>query len=66
MTADLHHSVVVNDEEQYSIWPSHREPPAGWRRVGEPATREDCLAYIERHWTDITPRSVREGRNSRE
>lgn len=51
--------VVVNDEEQYSIWPDGREIPAGWQPVGEPRPREECLAHIERVWTDMRPKSVR-------
>jgi MbtH protein len=51
--------VVVNDEEQYSIWPAHKSPPAGWRGVGHEGTREVCLAYIEEVWTDMRPLSVR-------
>jgi MbtH protein len=51
--------VVVNDEEQYSIWPEGRELPAGWRGEGAAGTREECLAHIDLVWTDITPRSVR-------
>jgi MbtH protein len=52
--------VVINDEEQYSIWPSNREVPKGWQPVGEARSREDCLAYIEQTWTDMRPKSVRE------
>lgn len=50
---------VVNDEEQYSIWPSGKEPPAGWRIAGEAASEQDCLAYIEEVWTDMRPLSLR-------
>lgn len=60
MTApDIEYQVVVNDEEQHSIWPAHRTPPAGWRPLGMRGSREDCLAHIDRVWTDITPLSVR-------
>lgn len=52
--------VVVNDEEQYSIWPAHRALPDGWHDVGVSGTREECLAHIERVWTDMRPRSLRE------
>ncbi|MEU5709891.1 MbtH family protein [Streptomyces eurythermus] len=52
--------VVVNDEEQYSIWAAGSPPPDGWYREGTTGTRQDCLNHIERVWTDITPRSVRE------
>jgi uncharacterized protein YbdZ (MbtH family) len=55
---DLFH-VVVNDEEQYSIWPTYHEVPLGWRTSGAPASREKCLLRIEDEWTDMTPRSVR-------
>jgi MbtH protein len=51
--------VVVNAEEQYSIWPSHTEPPAGWRREGTSGSKEFCLAHIETVWTDMRPLSVR-------
>ncbi|MCX2969318.1 MULTISPECIES: MbtH family protein [Streptomyces] len=53
------HNVVVNDEEQYSIWPADREVPLGWHVVGEPRPEAECLAYIEEHWTDLRPRSAR-------
>ncbi len=52
--------VVVNDEEQYSIWPAERENPPGWRDAGQTGTKAECLAYIERVWTDMRPRSLRE------
>ncbi|MGP3978845.1 MbtH family protein [Streptomyces sp. 8N114] len=51
--------VVVNDEEQYSIWPKERDVPAGWSGVGVEGDKASCLAHIERVWTDITPLSVR-------
>jgi MbtH protein len=51
--------VVVNDEEQHSIWPSGLDVPAGWTTVGDPGPRATCLATIERCWTDIRPRSLR-------
>ena len=51
--------VVVNDEEQYSIWPEWRELPAGWRDAGKVGSKEECLAYVEEVWTDMRPLSVR-------
>lgn len=51
--------VVVNDEEQYSIWPARREIPIGWQGVGTARSREECLSHIEEVWTDMTPKSVR-------
>lgn len=52
--------VVVNDEEQYSIWPAHRDVPNGWQAIGAARSREECLNYIEEVWTDMRPKSVRE------
>lgn len=51
--------VVRNHEEQYSIWPADRENAPGWHDAGPSGTREDCLAYIERVWTDMRPLSLR-------
>ncbi|MFF4776940.1 MbtH family protein [Microtetraspora fusca] len=51
--------VVVNDEEQYSVWWSDREPPAGWTATGFEGTREECLDHIDTVWTDMRPLSVR-------
>jgi MbtH protein len=53
------HVVVVNDEEQYSLWPAHRALPPGWFRVGEPTSRPDGLARIAELWTDLRPASLR-------
>ncbi|WP_331744485.1 MbtH family protein [Streptomyces mirabilis] len=52
--------VLVNDEEQHSLWPTFAEVPAGWRSVFGPDTRARCLEYVEEHWTDMRPRSLRE------
>ncbi|WP_447008004.1 MbtH family protein [Saccharothrix isguenensis] len=52
--------VVVNDEEQYSIWDAARPLPSGWTAVGDPAPKAECLETIERLWTDLRPKSVRE------
>jgi len=52
--------VVLNDEEQYSIWFVDRELPAGWRANGFEGSRTECLDHIGQIWTDMRPRSVRE------
>ncbi len=52
--------VVVNDEEQYSIWPAGRALPPGWREAGFSGGKQECLDYIDRVWTDMRPRSLRE------
>jgi MbtH protein len=51
--------VVLNDEEQYSIWPADRPNPPGWREAGMEGPKAACLDYIEQHWTDMRPRSLR-------
>jgi MbtH protein len=53
------YTVVINHEEQYSIWPADREIPAGWRAVGVTGPKADCLAYIGKVWTDMRPLSLR-------
>lgn len=52
--------VVVNGEEQHSLWPVFAEAPAGWRVVFGAATRAQCLEYVEQNWTDMRPRTLRE------
>ena len=56
---DTIYRVVVNHEEQYSIWPADRECPLGWRDGGRTGSKEECLAYIESVWTDMRPLSLR-------
>jgi MbtH protein len=51
--------VVTNHEEQYSIWPLHRELPSGWNDAGKQGTRDECLEHIESVWTDMRPLSLR-------
>lgn len=53
------YKVVVNYEEQYSIWPASRENPLGWNDVGKSGTKDECLAYIKEVWTDMRPLSLR-------
>lgn len=53
------YKVVVNHEEQYSIWPTDRELPLGWSDAGKSGTKAECLAYIEEVWRDLRPLSLR-------
>lgn len=53
------YKVVVNHEEQYSIWFADRDAPAGWREVGKRGTKAECLAHIKEVWTDMRPLSLR-------
>lgn len=50
--------VLVNDENQHSLWPSFVDVPAGWRVVHPEDSRQACLEYIEANWTDLRPRSL--------
>src|SRR5947209_1536668 len=54
------YKVVVNHEEQYSIWPAERENALGWHDAGKTGTKQECLAYIEEVWTDMRPLSLRQ------
>ncbi|SCB33740.1 MbtH family protein [Cupriavidus alkaliphilus] len=51
--------VLVNHEEQYSIWPDYKAVPGGWREAGFSGNRQACLDYIERIWVDMRPLSLR-------
>ncbi len=53
------YAVVINHEEQYSVWFADREVPAGWKPVGKRGSKKECLAYIEEVWTDMRPLSLR-------
>ncbi|PYP93112.1 MAG: MbtH family protein [Candidatus Angelobacter sp. Gp1-AA117] len=52
--------VLVNDEEQYSLWPAFRDIPAGWRATGPRGKHRECLDWIERNWTDMRPKSLKD------
>ena len=54
------YKVVMNHEEQYSIWPVDRESPSGWRDIGKSGSKADCLAYIKDVWVDMRPLSLRQ------
>lgn len=55
----LVYKVVVNHEEQYSIWPEDKENALGWRDAGKSGAKQECLAYIGQVWTDMRPLSLR-------
>jgi MbtH protein len=57
---DQEYQVVVNDEEQYSIWPTDRPVPSGWTAAGPSGSKQVCLDHIADVWTDMRPRSLRE------
>lgn len=60
MSEDTQYQVLLNDEEQYSLWPAGREIPAGWRPDGFQGTKDECTAHVDEVWTDMRPRSLRE------
>lgn len=53
------YKVVVNHEEQYSIWPANKENPNGWMETGKIGEKADCLSYVKEVWTDMRPLSLR-------
>ncbi|GAA4089252.1 MbtH family protein [Nonomuraea sp. NPDC050663] len=53
------YAVVINDEEQYSLWPQSQDPPPGWSPTGFAGEREACLEHIGQVWTDMRPKSLR-------
>lgn len=53
------YKVVVNQEQQYSVWPADRDNPLGWRDVGQHGFKPECLAYIKQVWIDMKPFSLR-------
>ena len=57
---DRAYLVLVNDEGQHSLWPEFAEVPAGWQAAFGPELRQACLEYVEKAWTDLRPRSLRE------
>ena len=59
------YKVVINHEEQYSIWPADRENVRGWREVGKSGSKEECWKYIEEVWTDMRPLSLRDKMSKR-
>jgi MbtH protein len=50
--------VLVNEENQHSLWPSFADVPAGWTVAHGPASRQECLDHVEAHWTDMRPQSL--------
>lgn len=57
---DVIFQVVINQEEQYSIWPDYKAIPAGWRAAGKSGLKKGCLEFIEQNWTDMRPLSLRQ------
>lgn len=60
MTTEPQYAVVLNDEEQYSIWPLGKTLPAGWYAEGNTGSKAVCLDYINQIWTDMRPKSLRD------
>ncbi|WP_035805130.1 MbtH family protein [Kitasatospora mediocidica] len=59
--ADSTYVVLVNDQNQHSLWPNHIEVPAGWTTAFGQNNRQACLDYIDQHWTDLAPQRVAVG-----
>ncbi len=54
------YEVLINDEEQYSLWPLEKAVPAGWRLAGKRGPKDVCMAYVDEVWTDMRPLSLRQ------
>lgn len=63
---DTDFTVVINHEEQYSIWPTYKAIPDGWRAAGKTGKKAECLAHIDEVWTDMRPLSLRKALADRE
>jgi MbtH protein len=57
--SDISYRVVINGEEQYALWPAENEIPDGWQQARQPGSKDECLAFVEEHWTDMRPLSLR-------
>jgi MbtH protein len=53
------YKVLINHEEQYSLWPDELELPLGWRETGKRGSKDECVAYVDEVWTDMRPLSLR-------
>jgi len=53
------YTVLINDEEQYSLWPKGKKVPDGWRQLAKEGTKEECSRYVDEVWTDMRPLSLR-------
>ena len=60
MDDDARYEVLRNDEDQYSLWLDGHDVPDGWHRVGVAGSKEECSEYVDKVWTDMRPRSLRE------
>ncbi len=58
-SAEARFKVLINDEEQYSLWPADLPVPGGWAETGVCASKEECDSYLEETWTDMRPKSLR-------
>lgn len=63
---NFEYTVVINHEEQYSIWPVFKPVPSGWQEVGKFGSKAECLAHIKVVWTDLRPASLRRAMQQRE
>jgi MbtH protein len=59
MDDDARYVVLRNDEEQYSLWLADLDVPAGWQMADMTGTKDECMAYVDKVWTDMRPRSLR-------
>lgn len=58
-TGEHAYTVLINEEGQYSLWPGNKRVPEGWSKAGFSGDRESCMGYVDQHWTDMRPASLR-------
>lgn len=61
---DRTYIVLINGEEQYSLWLKDKKIPPGWKSVGKEGTKSDCMSYVDSVWTDMRPLSLRKKMDS--
>lgn len=63
MSEEEQYKCLINEEEQYSLWPSYKEIPIGWKQIGPEGDKQTVLDYIKDNWKDMRPKSLREKMN---
>ena len=63
--ADVRWTVLINDEQQYGLHPTEAPVPIGWSEGGFQGTEDECIAHVDRHWTDMRPLSLRKAMDGR-
>lgn len=63
-TPQMQWTVLINDEEQYGLFPADKQLPGGWKPAGFTGSEETCMKFVDEHWTDMRPKSLRDALES--